>query len=742
MRREAVVGSGSDYVLPGNAADSLLMLRITDPAHGDLMPLDSTPLGAEEREILRRWIDQGADWPAEHAEATHWAYQPPHRPSPPTAAGTPIDAFLEAELAARQMRPSPRAAAHQIARRAALVLTGLPPDPDDVRRLAAAADQSDWQSRYARFVDRLLASPAFGQRWATPWLDAARYADSNGYQADQLRDNWAYRDWVIEALNEDQPVDQFVIEQIAGDLLAEASPAQRIATGFHRMTTCNVEAGVDPEENRVNQVIDRVNTTATVLLGTTLECAQCHDHKYDPFTQRDYYRFFAFFNNTPLEVESKGGVRFDFTGPLMKLPLDAERRARQRRIEAEIAACRSRLEALGSEAADDAERKRCKQQLAALRKDLDELIQTTLVMVERDEPRQTFLLQRGDYRAPAEPVEPGVPAGLHPWNPDWPRNRLGLARWLVSRSNPLLPRVLVNRWWGQVFGVGIVSTSEDFGTQSEPPTHPQLLDWLAVEFVETGYSRKHMLRLMVTSRAFQRSAVAIDDNRQRDPENRLLSRGPQYRLPAEMIRDHALAVSGLLSRRAEGPPVMPYQPPGIWRAVGRNQPTWQSAAGEQRFRRGVYVVWKRAAPYPSFVNFDAPDRASCTVRRSRTNTPLQALTLLNDPAYVEMALALATRILNESPADDDAARLRTGVALVLGRHPSPRESNILAQLLSRERQRMRADPALARQRVQPPKVDHWPQLRATLKQPGWRIELAAWHAVASTLLNLDEAISL
>jgi hypothetical protein len=697
--RDHVLGdaeSGQGVVVRHDPPQSLLIGRLIDPQQGDLMPLDSEPLSPSEIALLRRWIAQGAPWPDALADAKHWAYQPVVRPELPEsdAAQSPIDLFLLRKLQQRGLSFAEPLDRPRLLRRVSLALTGIPPTPEQVRQFVE--DTSD--DAYEKVVDRLLGSPRYGERWAVPWLDLARYADSNGFQADQIRDNWAYRDWVIRAFNDGLPFDQFVIDQIAGDLRDNASSDQKIATGFHRMTTCNVEAGVHPEANRVNQVVDRVNTTATVFLGTTLECAQCHDHKYDPFTQQDYYALFAYFNNTPLEVKNTAGVTWDFYGPTMDLPLD--------------------------------------RQLAQLRKQLERVKPaTTLVMVEMETPRETFVMLRGDYEQLGDRVAPATPAVL-------PRldaatatgDRLELARWLVSPGNPLLPRVTVNRWWTELFGVGLVSTPEDFGTQGEAPSHPQLLDWLASELVESGWSMKHLHKRMVMSEAFQQSARVSDELLGIDPDNRLLARGPRFRLPAELLRDNALAISGLLSEKMYGPPIMPYQPDNLWRSVGRNQPKWIAAENEDRFRRGAYVVWKRAAPYPSFVNFDAPDRGSCTVSRGRSNTPLQALTLLNDPAYAEMSLALADRVLSESPGQDDESRINHAIGLALARPGSSYEISLLKELLDREREAIEANAALVDERTMVP----FPamQLRTTERR-----ELAAWFAIANTLLNLDETMS-
>ncbi len=735
-------------IVPGDAAASPLIARVADAQAGDLMPLDGKPLAAAEIDVLKRWIDAGAIWP-ESAGRGHWAYVPPVRPElpevePAAGADHPIDRFIQQRLHRKGWQTAPAAEPAVLARRAALVLTGLPLPVERV----AAFEADPTPQAYEQLIDELLASPAFGEHWARHWLDLARFSDSNGYQADQLRDTWAYRDWVIAAFHQNKPFDEFVIEQLAGDLLDEPTLDQQIATGFHRMTTCNVEAGVDPEENRVLQVFDRVNTTGAVFLGATLECAQCHDHKYDPISQHEYYQLFAFFNNTPLEVELESGVQYNFVGPKLTLPLTPDQQQRREELAEDLARVETRIrelrgEASASSSASDDETsetdaaeaiKPFQQRAQRLKEQLNRLQTTTLVMVEMDAPRETRLLNRGEYLDPGDVVEPGTPSVLHPFESRPGANRLDFARWLVDRRNPLLARVTVNRLWGEVFGRPLVSTPEDFGTQAERPSHPELLDWLAVEFMESGWDVKHMVRLMVTSGGFrQRSAAASSDWR-RDPENTWLARGPRFRLPAEVIRDNALAASGLISLERGGPPVMPYQPPNLWKAVGRNRPIWETAEDHHRYRRGIYVVWKRGAPYPSFVNFDAPDRASCTVNRPRTNTPLQALTLLNDPAYAEAALGLAQRVLSERREATLDEQLTYAFRLCVARAPQPRELAILTRLLELQREQLAERP----QQVQA-LLNNLPE---RWREQGLdRLELAAWFAVANALLNLDETIS-
>ena len=734
---------GLPAITPKNLEKSEVWRRITNDDPTKRMPPASAKksLTAKEIDVLKRWIEAGA------ASDRHWAFAAPKRPAPPTTANkswsrSPLDHFVLARIEAEKLTPSPAAEPERWLRRVSLDLVGLPPAPKEIDDFLSE-DAVDSNAARAKVADRLLASPRFGERWAAPWLDQARYADSNGYQADQLREIWAYRDWVIRALNDDMPFDRFVVEQLAGDLMPNATMAQKIASGFHRTVTCNVEAGVNPEENRVNQVFDRVNTTATVFLGLSFECAQCHHHKYDPVSMKDYYQLFAYFNNTPLEVElPKGkGVQYELAGPKMTLPratIDIEKATR---IQADIDRLNGERKRLAAETPESeatkksqaASLKKLDQRLKTLARDAAALRETTtLIMVEMDTPRATHILNRGNYLTPGDKVDAGIPAALHPIDPTLPKNRLGLARWLTSRDNPLLARVTVNRWWAELFSRGIVPTSEEFGSQGDMPTHPDLLDWLAVEFMDSGWSMKHLLKQIVLSSTYGQSSRVTPSLLERDPENKLLARGSRFRLRAETIRDQGLVASGLLSDKMFGPPVMPYQPPGLWKTVGRNSPIWTEAIGEDRFRRGVYVVWRRAMPYPSFVAFDAPDRSACVVKRSRTNTPLQALALLNDPAYLEMALALACRI--QTMGKDDDERLRHAWRLLLTRTPSAAELEVLGELLRTRLDDYRANPKKAAELVQGirgfrPPADVDPA------------RVAAWFHVANVLFNLDEAIT-
>ena len=572
----------------------------------------------------------GLDW---------WAFQPVVRPVPPSVEGQEklgaVDAFVRLRLAKEDMDPAPRAERGTLIRRLHFDLTGIPPTVQEIA--AFEADRS--KGAYAALVDTLLASRHFGERWARHWLDLARYGDSTAIHEDIIRPSWAWRDWVIQAFNEDMPFDRFSIEQLAGDLLPKPTMQQRIATGFHRAAPFNTESGTPKEARRTYQVLDRVNVTGTVWLGATLECAQCHDHKYDPISQKDYYRLYAYFNNTPDEMgKNIGAGRAAMAGPTLKVG--------------------------GT---------------------------TTFVMQEMAKPRRTRIFKRGNYETPGENVAVGLPGFLHSPEPDLPKNRLGLARWLVDKANPLTARVAVNRWWSEIFGSGLVRTGTDFGTKGDPPTHPELLDWLAVEFMENGWSMKHMLRVIVLSSTYGQSSALTPEKLAADGDNRFLSRAPRLRLSAEAIRDNALSIAGILSPAMGGPPVYPPQPDGIWWIRDDKSPVYKTSMGEDRYRRSLYTIWRRSYPHPTFSNFDAPNRITCAAERDRTNTPLQALTLLNDPIYLEAALGFARRMSGESAPASIEERIRKGFRLATAREPEAKEVALLADLFKSRLERFLKD---------------------------------------------------
>ena len=949
---------GRTIVSPGDASASELFLRVTSDDPVRRMPpsyAGHAKLSASETELIRTWIDEGAKW------SGHWSFEGPLRPSTPETiradwARNPIDALVLKRLEAEGLQPSEAASLETLIRRVSLDLTGLPPSIAEVD--AFLADESP--TAYESVVDRLLTQSGYGEHMAARWLDAARYADTNGYQTDAERDMWRWRDWVIDAFNSNKPFDEFTIEQLAGDMLPNATLDQIVATGFNRNHRGNGEGGIVEEEYAVEYVVDRVDTTSTVWLGITMGCARCHDHKYDPFTQKEFYGMFAYFNNVP---EKGKAFKYGNSPPFVKAPtpiqqeqlaaLSAEidalkrqhstlieeskqaRRAWENEVaasptdwsddrnqvaafsdvagqsfdgtrsvdlgdvanfsfydrfsasawirptspdgaivsrtkdvwgeedtqgnpgwgfyikdgnlqvnlvlrwlddslriasepkvaldewqhvaftydgtrlasglqiyingkpvaktiirdemnqeikskeplrvgrglglgfaglldgvsvwdraltpeEIEVAAVRDRIDqlvAIPPDKRSPAAQRKLDQayanqfgvgHLTALTKKTRDLederqsfidsIPTVMVMREREVPRKTYRLDRGAYDAPAEEVAPTVPAVLAKQPP---RTRLEFARWVGSRENPLTARVTVNRFWQMFFGTGIVKTVEDFGSQGEWPTHPQLLDWLAVEFMESGWDVKHILKTVVTSATYRQSSRTNADSIERDPENRLLARGPRLRLPAEAIRDQALAIAGLLVEKTGGPSVNPYQPQGLWTDLAGGS-DYEVGQGEDLHRRGLYTFWKRAVPPPSMMNFDSAGREACTVRTTRTNTPLQALNLMNDYGFIEPARALAARAFREageSPED----RLSYAFRLSTARRPNASELAVLVDGFQNQRSRFQSDPSAA---------------TALLEQGNFKVddslpsaEWAAYTTMASLILNLDETIT-
>ncbi len=741
-------GYGGPAIVPGDGAGSRLILAVTGSDELERMPPKGPRLTDREIDILRRWIDQGARAPALKTLANsarggpdHWSFQPVVRPDVPQVKNTgwvlgAIDAFILARLEKEGIEPSPVADRVTLIRRLSLDLVGLPPTLAEVDNFVN--DQRP--DAYAHLVDRLLASPHYGERWGRHWLDVARYADSNGYTNDNPRSIWKYRDWVIDAMNRDLPFDQFAIQQIAGDLLPEATTDTIVATGFHRNTQLNQEGGSDPEEYRVVAVVDRVNTTGTVFLGLTIGCAQCHDHKFDPIGQRDYYRLFAFLNNAD--------------EPRLPIPSAAEAEE-QDKLKAEIAAAEAELkqheravsesdlqkqpiDAKNDESAENEESDPVRAQLTArleqlrkLEKQLAGRIPTTLVMRPRDKARMTHIHVRGDFLRNGEQVQPGIPEVL-PELPDdvTEPNRLDFAQWLVSAENPLTPRVTINRIWQRYFGRGIVETENDFGTQGTPPTHPELLDWLAAEFVARGWSMKQMHRLIVSSATYRQASTVRPELVEIDPKNGLLARQSRQRLDAEIIRDSALRVAGLLSEKIGGPSVFPPQPDGVMKLTRNPNRKWNVSRGEDRYRRGMYTYFWRSTPHPFLKVFNSPDSNATCTRRDRANTPLQALTLLNDEAVFEAAQALAVRVLRETPDCATDQRLRYAFRLCLARRPTDNETNLLQQLFSAEL----ADDEGAEPAVRFAALDRLP----AGTEPR---EVVAWTSVARALLNLDEFIT-
>ena len=755
--------SGQRAIVPGEPTQSELIARLTASDPDVAMPPRESgkQLTATEVDTLRNWIAAGAPY------AKHWAYVKPVRPPLATVSDAAwpagaIDHFVLARLEAEALKPSPPADRATLLRRASLDLTGLPPTPDEV----AALVNDTRPDAYEQAVDRLLASPAYGERWAALWLDQARYADSQGYAPDGPRTIWRWRDWVIEALNANMPYDQFTIEQLAGDLLPTPSPAQVLATGFHRNTQLNTEGGVNLEEFRHAAVVDRVNTTFAVWMGTTLACAQCHNHKYDPLSQREYYQVFSIFNNTddfntdePTVQAAIVGSDAQFATAQAEVAAaqaaydeqTKQRDAAQPEWEKNSAAYdkppKEIVEILAIAAADRNGKQ--KDQLADFHRGLSETwkaadkrlrtakqqydeVATSVPIMREGTPRNSFIYIRGEFLSPGEPVTPGVPAAFHPAPSDVKLDRLGLARWLVDAENPLTARVAVNRLWQELFGTGLVETAEEFGTQGDPPSHPELLDWLAVEYRESGWDTKRLLKLLVTSATYRQASHVTPELAARDPHNRLLARGPRTRLSAEMVRDQALAISGLLSTKMYGSPVQPPQPEfGLAAAFGSST-DWKPSEGADRHRRALYTRWRRNLPYPSLVAFDAPERNVCSLRRMRTNTPLQALVTLNDPVFVECAQALARRLLTEATADD-AARAARALNLAVGREATPREVERLFALVNQARESLAADPTKATALATEP--------LGPLPAGIGAVDAAAWTVVANVVLNLDETLS-
>jgi hypothetical protein len=747
----AKLESDARAIVPGDAAASAMIARI-ESADDDLKmpPVDSGKvLSDAEKAVLRQWVAQGAKY------ELHWAFVPPVRPTVATVAhgggiANPIDAFVQARLEGEGLEASPQATKERLIRRVYFDLTGLPPTLGDIDAFLA----DDSPGAYEHVVDRLLKSPHYGERMAADWLDGARYADSNGYQNDFARSMWPWRDWVIAAYNSNMPYDQFVREQIAGDMLPGATQSQRIATGFNRNHRMVTEAGSIEVEWFTENVVDRVETMGTAILGLTVGCARCHDHKFDPITQKEFYRLFAFFDNVNekgVYTETRGNVP-----PLVRLETP-EHTKKLAEYDGRIAAARTAYDTAAASVVDAAAKgeldklpevvskdarvaaaAKAKAALAQIqdeRAKYDAAIPTVMVMEERKEPRETYRLDRGRYDKPdkSERLTADVPQVFGGMAAALPRNRLGLAQWLTSGANPLTARVEVNRLWQRFFGLGLVKTAENLGVQCEPPSHPELLDWLAVELVESGWDLQHIQRLIATSRTYRQQSEASAEAYRRDPENRLLARGPRQRLPAEALRDNALAVSGLLAAKVGGPSVMPYQPAGLWEELaGGAFEVYTQGHGEDLYRRSLYVYRKRTVPHPSMATFDAPSWEICQVKRATTNTPLQALALLNDVTYVEAARKFAERMLKEG-GDSEEGRLAFAFRLATSRAPTADELARLKASLAKYAARYRESPTAAEEMLSHGESPRDKSLDTT--------ELAAHTALASVLLNMDEAVS-
>lgn len=784
-------GHSGPAILPGDSANSRLIHMVAGYQVKVRMPPVGDPLTGKQIGLLRAWIDQGAVWPDSEAETSettgsseepgggHWSFQPLTRPAVP-AGGHPIDAFVRARLRSEGMTPSEPALRETLIRRVSLDITGLPPTPGEV----AAFFNDRREDSYGQLIDRLLASEHFGEKWAMHWLDQVRYADSDGYAKDYVRPHaWRYRRWVIQALNANMPFDQFSIEQIAGDLLPGATVEQRVATGFHRNTLKNREGGVNPEQYLFEETVDRASTLGGVWLGLTVGCAQCHDHKYDPLTQKDFYRLFAFFDNLEerriyapipgelgphlktvneyrekhqaildeyhvpaiqaewekksLKAAANPGVSTDWDLAYQELGLNtdggqkivrapaAERSWRQANMVTYYFLGAYRLVS-GAEEYKKLGFREALDRIKKLNASYQQLSEARVVF-ENPVPHPTFLRVRGAWDRPGVEVTPGTPAAL----PALPRagvpDRLGLARWLFSHDNPLTARVAVNRIWQEYFGRGLVASSENFGTQGDPPSHPKLLDWLAAEFRDSGWDQKYLHRLILTSQTYRQSSNIRPELAGRDPANVLLARQSRLRLPAELIWDSALAVSGLLHHQVGGKSFRPEMPPGTtgFKAGGTD---WEPSQGTERYKRGTYIQFQRTQPFPFLTNFDSPEFNATVCRRERSNTPLQALNLLNGPTFSEAGQALAVRVLTESPAPDFQSRLRHAFRLALAREPDDYEKERFFNYWTRRRDLLASS--------ETPPTGSIPALEG--HQPE---DLMAWSGVTRILINLDEFVT-
>ncbi|MCR9098380.1 MAG: PSD1 and planctomycete cytochrome C domain-containing protein [bacterium] len=697
----AALGKAQDHyaLVPGNPEQSTLIQRIYTDDPQEIMPPPESNLTLTDHEkaLLRRWVEQGAAW------KKHWAFLPPEMPEVPGAgagwAQNEIDHFVYAKLQEQGLQPSPKAEKAKLIRRLSFDLRGLPPTLEEIEAFLNDGRPDAW----ARLVDTFLNSTAYAERMALDWMDIARYADTHGYQDDFERVMWPWRDWVIHAFQENMPYDQFVTWQLAGDLLPEPTLEQRIATGFNRNHKITAEGGVIDEEYRVEYVADRAQTLGTAFLGLTMECAKCHDHKYDPISQKDYFSLFGYFNTVP----EKG-----FVGELNQNFRYAPKpsvRITQEEIEGIVTFINNR----------------------------DSLPYIDLmVMEEQEEPRKTYILNRGKYDQYGDEVQPAVPEQLPPIPEGAPNNRLGLAQWLFAPENPLTARVTVNRLWQQLFGTGIVATPFDFGNQGALPTHPELLDFLAIKFREEGWDVKAMLRYMALSATYQQTAAASPELLEQDPENRWLARAPRLRLKAEMIRDQAFAVSGLLNKEVGGPSVKPYQPEGLWEETtgggGGSTARYMVSEGPDRYRKSLYTFWKRTVPPPGMLIMDAPSRDLCSVKRQETNTPLQALLLLNDPQVLEASKALALQAWEQGGADA-AERIAYMFRAVTSASPEEAELQLLLDYFEDER--------AAYTEKQKEAKSYLSVGSYTLPDTLPLADMAAYTLVANTIFNLDEAIT-
>ncbi len=770
---------GRHAIVPGDPSMSSLVQRISSADEDEVMPPPDSgkELSPAQIETLRRWIEEGAAW------SDHWAYVPPARHAPPGVAleswpSRPVDRFILARLEKEGLQPSPEADRVTLLRRLSFDLIGLPPAPAAVDAFLSDTSEAAWEKQ----VDRLLRSPHYGERMAVFWLDLVRFADTRGFHSDNPRNVHPYRDYVIGVFNENLPFDQFTIEQLAGDLLPEPTLQQRLATCYNKLNQTTEEGGAQAGEYEAKNSSDRVRNVSAVWMGATLGCAECHEHKFDPYAAGDFYRMAAFFADikepaitdrdqgiplpTPEEDRRLGQLEAQLASLEKELadlaPERAQRLARAQsewekdalgdaplkadglppeiraaleipageRDEKQKASLAAHYRSIAPELAPERE------ELAGLRREKEELearIARCLVSVAGD-PRVVRILTRGNWMdTTGDAVQPAIPAYFGRLETGERRaNRMDLARWLVSPANPLTARVFVNRLWKLFFGVGISRRLDDLGAMGEPPVHPALLDWLAVEFMESGWDVKHMVKLLVMSSTYRQSSVVTADLRERDPYNRLLARQSRWRLDAEMVRDNALAVSGLLSLRVGGPSVKPYQPDGYWMHLNFPKRTWTADEGERLYRRGLYTWWQRSFLHPSLMAFDAPSREECSAERPRSNIPQQALVLLNDPTYVEAARVFAYGALREG-GETARDRIRWAMRRAVSRSPVPEEIAVLADLYEEHRAQYEADPRAA--------VELLAVGEAAVPDGIAPAELAAWTSVARAILNLHETVT-
>jgi hypothetical protein len=711
------VALSAKAIVPGKPDQSELVTRIFSQSADEVMPPPAShkKLTPQQKELLKRWIAEGA------AYQGHWSYMPPAKPNVPAGVDA-VDYFVQQRLAEAGVKPSPEADRRTLIRRLYLDLVGLPPKPEQVDAFAAEPGPQ----AYPRLVEQLLASPHYGERMAIGWLDVARFADTIGYHSDNPRNVWQYRDYVIRAFNENMPFDQFTVEQLAGDLLPGSTQQQKVGSCFNRLLLTTEEGGAQAKDYEARMLTDRVRAVSTVWLGQTFGCCQCHNHKFDPITARDFYSMGAFFADIqePILGRREEG---------MAVP-DPQQAAELARLDAEIARCQQQLAAAGRGPAAPKEIADRLAQTQKAKTTLEAGLPRCLVSVAMGNPRTVRILPRGDWMNESGPVvEPALPAYLPSAKVEGRRlTRLDLARWLGSRGNPLTARVFVNRLWKQFFGIGICRTLDDFGSQGEWPGNPRLLDWLACEFMDSGWNVKHIVRTIVTSRTYRQASTATAEQLARDPDNRLLGRQSRFRLDAELVRDNALSISGLLSPKIGGPSVKPYQPAGYWENLNFPTRDYQADSGESQYRRGLYTWWQRSFLHPSLLAFDAPTREECAAERMRSNIPQQALVLLNDPTYVEAARVLAARILKEGGADVPS-RLDWAWRQALGRKPREDEVATARAVLEKHLAQYAQDTASAKA-----------VLHVGLAEPPKDVspaELAAWTSVARILLNLYETIT-